>query len=172
MDKDQEMNPAENQQPGEAGAINSKNEGSELNQPESNAYNKSQLDQTEQLNGMGNDQPTEPKLDADTNPDKTEEVSAIPQSSSGQESYPSTPKPFPEPDYPLSDSGNGSPLLGSENTSTKKQKKTRVKKPRKPRKPLSPVAKAAAIAACLNVYHCWLDLREDCLNVSGRGYYR
>ena len=148
MDKDQEMNPAENQQPGEAGAINSKNEGSELNQPESNAYNKSQLDQTEQLNGMGNDQPTEPKLDADTNPDKTEEVSAIPQSSSGQESYPSTPKPFPEPDYPLSDSGNGSPLLGSENTSTKKQKKTRVKKPRKP---LSPVAKAAAIAAVVSL---------------------
>ena len=146
MDNDQEMNPAENQQPEDVGAINPTNEGSDLHQPESGIYNQNQLDQTEQFNGMGDDQPTEPRLDTDS--DKTEEVSAIPQSPSEHESYPSTPKPFPEPDYPLSDSGNGSPLSGSENTGSKKQKKIRVKKQRKP---LSPVAKAAAIAAVVSL---------------------
>lgn len=54
-------------------------------------------------------------------------------------SDPSTPKPFPEPEYPLSDSGNGTPTSKKE------------KKPKKPRKPLSPVAKAAVIAAIVSL---------------------
>ena len=146
MDNDQDKNSAENQQPEDVGAINPTNEGSDLHQPESSIYNQNQLDQTEQFSGMGDDQPTEPRFDTES--DKTEEVSVIPQSPSGHESYPSTPKPFPEPDYPLSDSGNGSPLSGSENTGSKKQKKITVKKQRKP---LSPVAKAAAIAAVVSL---------------------
>ncbi len=53
------------------------------------------------------------------------------------ESLPFTPKPFPEPDYPLSGPGNGAPT-----------KKKRVKKERKP---LSPLTKAVTVAAVVSL---------------------
>lgn len=49
---------------------------------------------------------------------------------------PSPPKPFPEPDHPLSGPGNGTP---------------RPKKVRKPRKPLSPLVKTAGVATLISL---------------------
>lgn len=49
---------------------------------------------------------------------------------------PSPPKPFPEPDYPLSGPGNGTPL---------------PKKVRKQRKPVSPLVKTVGVAALISL---------------------
>ncbi len=53
------------------------------------------------------------------------------------ESEPSIPKPFPEPDYPLSGPGNGAPTANA--------------KTRKQRKPLSPITKAVTAAAVISL---------------------
>ncbi len=53
------------------------------------------------------------------------------------DSLPSIPKPFPEPDYPLSGPGNGAP--------------TKRKRAKRERKPLSPLAKAVTVAAVVSL---------------------
>ena len=67
--------------------------------------------------------------------DQTQEIGQA--SELGTESEQSIPKPFPEPDYPLSGPGNGAPTSG--------------KRAKRERKPLSPITKAVTAAAVVSL---------------------
>lgn len=95
----------------------------EVTEPEIGRTNGSVFDET----------PTE-NIPTDDHTEELQQASSQPDT----ESEPSIPKPFPEPDYPLSGPGNGAP------TSKKKRAK-------KERKPMSPMAKAVSLAAVISL---------------------
>ncbi len=118
--------------------------GQETNDASSQAFdNTNEIGETTSTGEAGN--VTEPEIGSDSGStvlgedssvDETQEIQQA--SDQNTESEPSIPKPFPEPDYPLSGPGNGAPIP------TKK----RV---RRERKPLSPMAKAVMAAAVVSL---------------------